>query len=198
MKRSKHQKNVVFTFIGTAFIIVEILVLIGIRTIRSTAAPYSVERRALTIAEAPPIETVRAVEEPLVVIETVETATAPTEAEAEDTGSPRPAEAYLGEFKLTAYCGCRKCCGKNAKLGEDGEWLAITRSGVRAQEDHTISVDPDVIPLGSKVRIGEIIYTAEDTGGKWVQGQHIDIYFKDHQTALKFGCQRRDVYLINE
>lgn len=198
MRRSKRQKDVVFTFIGTAVIIVEILTLIGIHTIRSTAAPHSIDRRVITITEAPPIETVQAEEETQVVVEAVETAAAPTEAETEATGSPRPAETYLGEFKLTAYCGCRKCCGKNAKMGEDGEWLAITRSGVRAQEDHTISVDPDVIPLGSKVRIGEIIYTAEDTGGKWVQGQHIDIYFRDHQTALKFGCQRRDVYLIND
>ena len=107
-------------------------------------------------------------------------------------------EIPLGSFKLTAYCGCTKCCGKNAKKGANGEWLAITRTGVRAQKNHTISVDPKVIPLGSKVRIGSIIYTAEDTGGKWVQGKHIDIYLGDHEAAKQFGCQRAEVYLIKE
>lgn len=109
-----------------------------------------------------------------------------------------PEEVYLGSFVLTAYCGCTKCCGKNAKKGEDGEWLAITRSGVRAQKNHTIAVDPKVIPLGTRVRIGDVIYTAEDTGGKWVQGKHIDIYLGDHQAAAQFGCQHGDVYLIKE
>lgn len=126
-----------------------------------------------------------------------DTPTPEPETEAPET-EPEVQEIPLGSFKLTAYCGCTKCCGKNAKKGPDGEWLAITRSGVRAQKNHTIAVDPKVIPLGSKVRIGDIIYTAEDTGGKWVQGNHIDIFFGDHEKARQFGCQRADVYLIKE
>lgn len=108
------------------------------------------------------------------------------------------AEAYLGEYLLTAYCGCSKCCGKNAKKDGSGRWMAITRSGVRARPSHTIAVDPEVIPLGSKVRIGGTVYTAEDTGGKWVQGKHIDIFFENHAEAKAFGTQHGDVYLITE
>ena len=55
-----------------------------------------------------------------------------------------------------------------------------------------------MIPLGSKVRIGSIIYTAGDARGKWVQGNHIDIYLGDHEAAKQFGCQRADVYLIKD
>lgn len=172
-----------FIYVGTAVIIAEAFVLAGIHVI-GHAAPAA-EQAIIEIYEAPPIKT-----------EIVtETAKAPAETEAP---AETAEEVSLGSFKLTAYCGCTKCCGKNAKRGEDGEWLAITRSGVRAQANHTIAVDPDVIPLGSKVRIGDVIYTAEDTGGKWVQGNHIDIYMKEHSAAAQFGCQRAEVYLIKE
>lgn len=188
------------TYIGIPVIIIEILTLVGIHTIRANAQP-------IDITEAPPIETQ--------IINEVETAPIPdflleldaetemaapeTEAETEaETLYEKPAETYLGVFKTTAYCGCTICCGKNAKRGADGEWLAITRTGVRAQVNHTISVDPKVIPLGSKVRIGDTIYTAEDTGGRWVQGQHIDIYMGDHDVAKLYGVQHHDVWLINE
>ena len=55
-----------------------------------------------------------------------------------DIGEP------LGEFKLTAYCPCMKCCGKT-----DG----ITATGTTATEGRTIAVDPRVIPYGSTVTI---------------------------------------------
>ena len=194
-------KSDFITFIGIPVIIIELLTLIGIHTIRANAQP-------IDITEAPPI----VAETETQIINEVETAPIPEfllELNQESTADPeietepetlyeKPAETYLGVFKTTAYCGCRVCCGKNAKKGADGKWLAITRTGIRAQVKHTISVDPDVIPLGSKVRIGDIIYTAEDTGGKWVQGQHIDIYMGDHDVAKLYGVQHHDVWLINE
>jgi len=163
-------------FIGAAIIIAEVLILAGLH-INAHAGTYQELQAKYS---------------------TVEVGIAPRETEAQESVVKISEEIPLGSFKLTAYCGCTKCCGKNAKKGENGEWLAITRTGVRAQKNHTISVDPKVIPLGSKVRIGSIIYTAEDTGGKWVQGNHIDIYLGDHEAAKQFGCQRADVYLIKD
>ena len=164
-------------FIGAAIIIAEVLILAGLH-INAHAGTYQELQAKYS--------------------NTVEVGIAPGETEAQESVVKISEEIPLGSFKLTAYCGCTKCCGKNAKRGENGEWLAITRTGVRAQKNHTISVDPKVIPLGSKVRIGSIIYTAEDTGGKWVQGNHIDIYLGDHEAAKQFGCQRAEVYLIKE
>ena len=51
---------------------------------------------------------------------------------------------YLGNIKLTAYCGCRKCSGK---------WGARTASGKKAKQGRTIAVDKRKIKLGSKVQI---------------------------------------------
>lgn len=94
---------------------------------------------------------------------------------------------YLGNFKLTAYCPCSQCCGKWAN--------GITATGVIAQPNHTIAVDPSVIPYGSKVKINGRTYVAEDCGGA-IKSNRIDIYFSSHQEACDFGVQYADVYLV--
>lgn len=94
----------------------------------------------------------------------------------------------LGEFKITAYCPCSKCCG---------EWAdGITYTGSVATENSTIAVDPDVIPLGSYVEINGVSYYAEDIGGA-IKGNRVDIFFESHEAALEWGVQYHDVYLIN-
>jgi len=93
----------------------------------------------------------------------------------------------LGRFKVTAYCACSKCCGPNAK--------GITYSGALPSHNHTIAVDPKVIPLGSTVIVGGNRYRAEDIGGA-IKGNRIDIYFSTHEEALKFGIQRLEVKLV--
>ena len=103
---------------------------------------------------------------------------------AEVEEAPELEEISLGQFKLTAYCTCDKCCGKWA----DG----VTATGTRATPGRTIAVDPDVIPLGSKVNINGFEYTAEDTGSA-IKGHRIDILFPSHQEALNFGVQYADV-----
>ena len=81
-------------------------------------------------------------------------------------------------FTVTAYCGCEKCCGKTDR---------ITATGTYAVEGVTIAVDPTVIPYGSLVDIEGIgTFVAEDCGGA-IKGNKIDIYFEQHEDAMKFG-----------
>ena len=96
----------------------------------------------------------------------------------------------LGEFKLTAYCPCVKCCGKT-----DG----ITATGTLAEEGRTIAVDPRVIPYGSTVTIyfadgTSHTYTAEDCGGA-IKETRIDVFFDSHEAARAFGVQSAMVYV---
>ena len=63
----------------------------------------------------------------------------------------------LGVFKITHYCPCSICCGPYSN--------GITSTGVTATTNHTIAVDPSVIPYGSKVVINGQVYVAEDCGG---------------------------------
>ena len=95
---------------------------------------------------------------------------------------------YLGKYKLTAYCGCRKCSGK---------WGARTASGKKAKQGRTIAVDKRKIKLGSKVQINGKTYVAEDVGGG-VKGKHIDVFFKSHKQTKRFGTKTGvKVYKVN-
>lgn len=181
MKRMS--KSDALTYIGTAIILVELFTLIGIHTVKGHA-------QSIDIYEAPPVHAINEVEtSPAPAFtEKVETADAPALETEPETLYPAPKETYLGQFKLTAYCGCSTCNGK---------WAGIDCFG-NPLEPGVIAVDPKVIPLGSKVRIGDAIYTARDTGGKWVKGEHVDIYMNTHHAAKMFGTQWGDVYLINE
>lgn len=99
-------------------------------------------------------------------------------------------DVFLGEFTLTAYCPGRCCCGKWAS--------GYTATGTLATEGRTIAVDPKVIPYGSRVLLiwpdgTQREYIAEDCGGG-VNGNHIDVFFNNHQAARYFGVQSAMAY----
>ena len=103
-------------------------------------------------------------------------------------------DVFLGEFTLTAYCPDSCCCGKWAS--------GYTATGTLATEGRTIAVDPKVIPYGTHVLLiwsdgTQHSYIAEDCGGG-VNGNHIDVFFSDHQAARVFGVQSAMVYLEAE
>ena len=87
------------------------------------------------------------------------------------------------DFQATAYY-----CEPNA-------WNT-TYTGTEARVG-AIAVDPNFIPLGTKMYIvsadGEYVYgycVAEDTGGA-IKGKIVDLYFNTYQECIQFG--RRDV-----
>lgn len=84
---------------------------------------------------------------------------------------------YLGDFRLTYYCPCATCNGNSKAIDRLGNPLVWG----------TVAVDPKLIPLGTQLVIDgyDMIFTARDTGGKWVQGHHIDVYVPvSHKEAL--------------
>lgn len=106
----------------------------------------------------------------------------------------------LGEFRLTAYCSCEKCCEYWATIrpkDEQGNPIVYTASGAIAQENHTVAVDPTLIPYGTKLLINGKIYVAEDCGGA-IEGNRIDIYFSSHEAAVNFAIQYAEVFIIEE
>ena len=90
--------------------------------------------------------------------------------------------------RTTGYCNCRSCAGKWAGCA--------TASGTRPKEKRTIAVDKRLIHLGTKVKIGNIIYTAEDTGSA-IKGKRIDVYYASHRKATAHGVkyQKIKVYI---
>ena len=105
--------------------------------------------------------------------------------EPEPIVEPEPTIVSLGTYKITAYCGCAKCCGKT-----DG----ITASGTHVTAGRTIAAPPE-IPFGTKLMINGHIYTVEDRGGA-IKGKRIDIYFASHEEAERFGVQYIEVFKV--
>ena len=112
---------------------------------------------------------------------------------------------------VTGYDLSVQSCGKT----ESHPAYGLTASGVSlAGHDlysaRAIAVDPNVIPLGSKVRIKfdnekmskyNGVYTAVDTGGA-IKGNRIDLFFEDcgsdsvSDEATRFGVQTALVQII--
>jgi 3D (Asp-Asp-Asp) domain-containing protein len=102
----------------------------------------------------------------------------------------------IGTYKVTAYCGCVKCCGiwsaqHPERVGTG--YQQRTASGTIPKAEHTVAADTSVLPFGTEIVIEGRIYTVEDTGSA-VNGKHIDIYMDDHHAALECGVQYIEVY----
>lgn len=70
-----------------------------------------------------------------------------------------------------------------------------TASGTRVRRG-VIAVDPQIIPLGTRVFIpgyGQAV--AEDVGG--FRGSHIDVAFETHAEAIKFGRRNLEIYILD-
>ncbi len=92
---------------------------------------------------------------------------------------------YLGNFTLTAYCGCAKCCGQWASANP------TTASGAPCVEGVTVAMGG--VPFGTKLLINGNVYIVQDRGTSY---GHVDIYFNNHSDASAFGLKHADVYQV--
>ncbi|MCA1058743.1 LysM peptidoglycan-binding domain-containing protein [Rossellomorea aquimaris] len=116
-------------------------------------------------------------------------AEAPTKEAEPAQAEPAAEQTAVKEITVeaTAYtANCDGCSG-------------TTATGVNLKENpdaKVIAVDPDVIPLGSKVYVEGYGYaTAEDTGGA-IQGNRIDVFLPSKDQALDFGRKTVNVKIL--
>ncbi|WP_058485827.1 3D domain-containing protein [Defluviitalea phaphyphila] len=96
-------------------------------------------------------------------------------------------------MSATAYTASFKDTGKTP----DHPAFGITYTGTRAKVG-TVAVDPNVIPLGTKLFVEGYGYAvAEDIGGA-IKGNKIDLYFDTQEEADNFGRQTRKVYILED
>ncbi len=83
----------------------------------------------------------------------------------------------------------------SAYLPTDGSGAGITATGIRAKHG-IVAVDPDVIPLGTRLFIpGYGVALAADVGGAIV-GDRIDLCMEDYGDAIRFGRRMIKVYVL--
>ena len=85
-----------------------------------------------------------------------------------------------GRHRITFYCPCRKCNGKNA---------GRTASGAPMTPGRTVAAKG--YPFGTKLLINGKIYTVEDRG---VPNGCVDILTESHREALNRGTYRVEVF----
>lgn len=98
-------------------------------------------------------------------------------------------------MEVTAYCPCRRCCGKWA----DG----FTASGHKIQRgnsDYFVAADPKfafgammIVPGYAEGRLVPV----RDRGGD-IKGNRIDVFFSDHKTAVLWGRKHIDVEVFEQ
>lgn len=119
-----------------------------------------------------------------------------TQTPIQETSEPKIELVSLGEFRITAYCHCEQCCGnwaKNRPVDEDGSIMVFTASGDLAIEGVTIAADTSILPFGTEVIIDDVRYIVQDRG-RVIKDNRIDVYFENHQDALEFGVQYKEVF----
>ena len=83
----------------------------------------------------------------------------------------------------------------SAYLPTDGSSHGITASGIPARHG-VVAVDPDVIPLGTRLYVpGYGLALAADTGGAIV-GNKIDLCMENYSEAWQFGRRTVKVYIL--
>lgn len=88
----------------------------------------------------------------------------------------------------TAYCPCKRCCGRFS----DG----ITASGHKIRPGDRFVAAPCEIPFGTMLRVpgynnGRQVPVLDR--GRLITGNHIDVFFNSHEEALRWGVQRLEV-----
>ena len=90
----------------------------------------------------------------------------------------------LGVWKLTAYCPL-ECCN-----GEGCAWK--TASGAPMVVGDTVAAVS--LPYGTKIKIGDHVYTVTDTGR--LEKNQLDILHESHAAAKRFGIRYAEVFVL--
>lgn len=98
----------------------------------------------------------------------------------------------LEDCIITGYCA--DCVEKYAHMNQDEFGRVLTASGQWVYPGSCVATDPDVIPTGSTVIIGDKTYIALDVG---VIGKHVDILMS-HEEAQTAGVRHETVWWCEE
>lgn len=98
-------------------------------------------------------------------------------------------------FTVTAYCPCKKCCGRWARYHRTASGLPLTYNG-----GDLVAADTRVLPFHTEVKIpgyaGGRAVPVVDRGSS-IEGRMIDVFFPSHLRAKRWGKRRLLVEIVN-
>jgi 3D (Asp-Asp-Asp) domain-containing protein len=116
-------------------------------------------------------------------------------------------------MEVTAYCACKECCDWKRKWGccllprvyasgpnkGKRKKVGITADGSKAEKG-TIAADTRLYPFGTVMRVPGYGWGVVHDRGRAIRGKHIDVFFKSHEDALRWGRQhlKVEVYSCDE
>lgn len=114
-----------------------------------------------------------------------------TESRPDGAGSSGEWETVV--MRVTAYCACRKCCGRYSD-GKTASGHKIRQGDVFVAADKKYSFGTEMIISGyNDGKPVEVL----DRGGV-IRGNRLDVFFNSHKTALKWGVKYLEVKLRRE
>ena len=90
-----------------------------------------------------------------------------------------------GRYRMTHFCPCRKCNGRNAGRTASGAPMTVGRTVATGRE----------FPFGTRLLINGTIYTVEDRG---VPNGCVDILVDSHGEANRRGVFRSEIFVWKE
>ncbi|MEN6308682.1 MAG: 3D domain-containing protein [Anaerohalosphaeraceae bacterium] len=91
-------------------------------------------------------------------------------------------------MRVTAYCACRRCCGKFSD-GLTADLHKIRKGDMFVAADKRIPFGTDmIIPGYNHERPVEV-----KDRGRLIKGNRLDVFFNDHKVAKKWGTRYLDV-----
>jgi 3D (Asp-Asp-Asp) domain-containing protein len=97
---------------------------------------------------------------------------------------PQPAINQHRLMRVTAYCPCQKCCGARA--------AGITASGHKITPGDRFVAAPPELHFGTTIHVPGYNRNSSvkvlDRGGA-IQDNHLDVFFRNHKTAIKWGVR---------
>lgn len=102
---------------------------------------------------------------------------------------------YNKEFVMSATAYTNDYASTGKKPGD--KYYGMTASGLKAQVG-VVAVDPNVIPLFTKLYIEGYGFAIAGDTGKSVKGEIIDLYLDSSGEVKQFGRQKRKVYILTD
>ncbi len=110
---------------------------------------------------------------------------------------------------VTAYDAGKKSCGWKRKCGcclgppvyaygpnkGKRKKVGITSDGTKAKKG-TIAADISKYPYGTRMHVPEYGWGEVHDTGSAVKGDHIDVFFKDHDDAVAWGRKYLDITIV--